>query len=302
MSEGENKKLQSWLTTAVAGVRFKPDRAAVERELRGHIEDKMADLRRLYPDLSQEEAEELALDRMGDPEAIGKELARVHRPWLGYLWRISQWAAVLSAVLAVLLWTPRLAELAMDWVQNWDQPPGYSEDVRRCFQIGIDPFGADGPYPGEQTDIVRTPLMVCQPQKAVWVEGCALRVERAALWSFCGAEEHRTLFCSLKVWDWPWRPLSIEAVYRLRGVDSLGKEYYSADQGYNQHVDYERADGGRFMVTQGNCGVLEREFLVDVSGISPGARWLRLEYDHGGVDWTLTIPIDVREVQDGQTE
>ena len=291
-----------WLETAVKGIRFKPDRAEVERELRGHIEDKMADFQRLYPDLPQEEAEAMALGRMGDPEEIGRELARVHRPWLGYLWQASRWAAALAAVLAIVVWTPRWGELAWEWMQNWDQPPSYSENIERCYQEGIDPFGADGPYPGEQTNIVRTPLMVSQPQETVWTEGYVLRVDQAALWSFRGVAERRTLFCSLKAWGWPWQPLSLEAVYRVRGVDSVGKQFYSANQVHDQYMDYEAAGGGYITVNQSGGGILGQQFAVDVSGISPEAQWLRLEYDYGGVYWTLTITIDAQEVRNGQTE
>ena len=91
-----------WLDTAVRGIRFGPDREAVRAELYGHLEDKIADLRRIFPDLKREEAEDMALSQMGDPDAIGRELARLHRPWLGYLWRASRWASVTAAVLLAL--------------------------------------------------------------------------------------------------------------------------------------------------------------------------------------------------------
>lgn len=244
----------------------------------------------------------MALGRMGDPKEIGRELARVHRPWLGWLWQVSRWAAALAAVLAIVVWTPRWGELAWEWIQNWDQPPGYGENIERCYQEGIDPFGADGPYPREQDDVVRTVLMVSQPQETVWTEGYVLRVDQAALWSFQGEREGRTLFCSLKAWGWPWQSLSLEAVYRVRGVDSVGKQFYSAGQVYDQHVDYETAGGGYITVNQSGNGILGQRFAVDVSGISPGAQWMRLEYDYGGAYWTLTIPIDAQGAHNGQTE
>ena len=81
----EQKTTSAWLHTAVAGIRFKPDREAVEAELREHIEDKTADLMRIFPDMTEEEARERALSQMGDPVEIGKELAKIHKPWLGYL-------------------------------------------------------------------------------------------------------------------------------------------------------------------------------------------------------------------------
>ena len=35
-------RTESWLDTAVSGIRFGPDRRAVRAELEGHIEDRMA--------------------------------------------------------------------------------------------------------------------------------------------------------------------------------------------------------------------------------------------------------------------
>ena len=97
--ERDSSKQAGWLDTAVAGIRFGPDRAAVRAELEAHLEDKQADLRRIFPDMTAEEAETRTLEDMGDPAEIGKELARIHKPWLGYLWRASKWIAILLVVL-----------------------------------------------------------------------------------------------------------------------------------------------------------------------------------------------------------
>ena len=40
---------------------------------------------------------------MGDPGRIAEELGRIHRPWLGYLWRASQIALAGTAVFCCLL-------------------------------------------------------------------------------------------------------------------------------------------------------------------------------------------------------
>ena len=55
-----------WLDEAVKGIRFGPDRAAVRAELEAHLEDKQADLRRIFPDMTAEEAETRTLEDMGD--------------------------------------------------------------------------------------------------------------------------------------------------------------------------------------------------------------------------------------------
>ena len=58
----DNLSVLEWLDIAVSGIRFGPDRAAVRKELDGHIEDRMADLRRIFPNIPQEEAVELLVD------------------------------------------------------------------------------------------------------------------------------------------------------------------------------------------------------------------------------------------------
>ena len=79
-----------WLDRATAGIRFGPDRKEVRAELEAHLEDKALDFQRIFPGLTEAEARERAVSEMGDPMEIGKELAKVHKPWLGYIWRVSQ--------------------------------------------------------------------------------------------------------------------------------------------------------------------------------------------------------------------
>lgn len=101
----EKRTVEDWLDTAVSGIRFGPDRKAVRAELEGHMEDKMAGLRRVFPDIPEDEARDRALAGMGDAWALKKELAKVHRPWLGYLWRASQALAAVLLLTAVWHWT-----------------------------------------------------------------------------------------------------------------------------------------------------------------------------------------------------
>ena len=75
-----------WLYKATAGIRFKPDRKAVRAELEEHLEDKAMDLRRIFPELTEEEAWERAVSEMGDPMEIGRRWAtrwRLEGNWPG---------------------------------------------------------------------------------------------------------------------------------------------------------------------------------------------------------------------------
>ena len=96
-------KQDQWLDTAVSGIRFHLDRKRVRRELEGHLEDKKADLRRIFPDIPEAEAQSRALAAMGDPEELKTALAKVHKPWLGWLWQASQWVMPLLMFSSLVL-------------------------------------------------------------------------------------------------------------------------------------------------------------------------------------------------------
>lgn len=75
-----------WLNTATKQISFAPDRSDVARELRDHLEDKAATLGEVFPQLAQQEVEGMALNQMGQAEELAPVLAKIHRPWLGYVW------------------------------------------------------------------------------------------------------------------------------------------------------------------------------------------------------------------------
>ena len=97
-----------WLDTATGKIRFPPDRKAVRRELQDHLEDRMEAGR--AKGLSAYEAECAATAAMGDPDALAEALAKVHAPWWGRLWRLSQWALVIAVLVTVFSAVPRLWE------------------------------------------------------------------------------------------------------------------------------------------------------------------------------------------------
>lgn len=90
-----------WCETAVGQVRFQPDRWAIRQELEDHYEDHVKDLERIGYDHTL--AQERALGAMGDPVEVGRALDKVHKPWLGWLWLVSKWGAVVCGFLALLI-------------------------------------------------------------------------------------------------------------------------------------------------------------------------------------------------------
>ena len=132
-------------------------RRAVSEELAAHLEDKTADLQRIFPDMTESEVWDRTLKEMGDPRALGKELAKIHRPWLGYLWRASQVA--LAAALLVLVLVGINVIGGSSTLGGW-----YGrESSRRDSQDGI--------------------ILLAAEEETVELEGCTLSLDGAVLWS-----------------------------------------------------------------------------------------------------------------------
>ena len=137
MEQDNGHPVAQWLDKATEGIQFGPDRKAVRAALDGHLDDKIQDLQRIFPDLSAWEATQMALSGMGDPEEIGRELAKLHKPWLGYLWRASQVLAV-----AALIW---LVAVAVPLAWNWLVPgEPETEESPWTYEAEI-PFSSQGP-------------------------------------------------------------------------------------------------------------------------------------------------------------
>lgn len=113
----EYKMVNEWLALATEKIKFGADRRAVHAELREHIEDKILDIRRIYPDMTEEAAARRALNQMGDAVEVGRELAKIHRPWLGYIWRASQVFLVIMVLVA--LHFVRYPKLNVAPYSNW---------------------------------------------------------------------------------------------------------------------------------------------------------------------------------------
>lgn len=89
-----------WLDTATSQIRFPPDRKRVWLELEDHMLDRIDAARERGMDW--QEADDAAIEAMGDPEPLARELGRLHSPWLGRLWYLSRVLAISALILLVL--------------------------------------------------------------------------------------------------------------------------------------------------------------------------------------------------------
>lgn len=198
--------MYTWLNVATSGIRFGPDRNAVRAELQEHIEDKTLDLLRIFPDMSEEAAGERALASMGDAWELKKELARVHRPWLGYLWRVTQalvWGA--AACFLFLLLKDGLETIPHQWQEN-----------QEALAVGRALYGDGVPdWEGEQ-------LAVYRVDGEARLGRASVSVSRAARWRERSGE---CLYLRLRItWDRPWET-NYMAISDLWAEDDLGNIY-----------------------------------------------------------------------------
>ena len=260
MNEPRRVPPERWLELATFRIAFIPDRKAVRAELEEHLEDKALDLQRIFPDLTEKEARERAAADMGDPVEIGTELAQLHRPWLGYLWRASQ--AVLAGALLVSVFTfgGQILDGALDdWRDRW-------EDNRQGKQAREMIFGdAEPNWEGERLLLYPLEPDVSQSQGVG-----TFTASQAALWL---EEGEYTLYIDLQLdVDFPWQVQEYLWSY-LTFTDSLGTVYdmLSHRGSYQEGPDRVR-------------------YNIALSDFDPAAEWVRLTYFQG-TELSLTIDL-----------
>ena len=245
----------TWLDIATNRIRFKPDRKAVRAELSAHLEDKALDLQRIFPDLSREEAQQRAASQMGDPAEIGKELAKLHRPWLGYLWRISQ--LLLAAVVI------GLAVLLSDLPSYVLWPGGESIP----FQMSVQAEG-----------LSRRPL-------ACWGEQTAgaytFRLREAELWTAPDGQAQAVYLVLEAETPRPWEGLSSAFGECLWAEDSFGTPIPSQQEAGTAPA----ISGGQ----TGWDGPFREQFSFLIPLPHPAAEGITLRYDYLGAKFSMPV-------------
>lgn len=262
---------ENWLDTAVSGIRFGPDRRAVREELEGHIEDKAADLMRIFPDIPDGEARERALAGMGDPEALKISLARVHKPWLGRLWVLSCLTLVPAAAVALVMVVALLVSLP-DW------------EAREVI------FGRrDAAWSRE---VLNRSRPATPDPNTIRVDDCLLTMERAWLVEGDSQGEDDTLQVGLRLLS---PRIWVEEHYfytRVSAVDSLGNRY-AAEEAWdwiNRPKHWVSGSGSppaRSVLPR----LFTERYILRVGGVDRQTEWVRLEYDWMGRSFSMTVDL-----------
>ena len=253
MEPSSTNPIARWLDTATAGIRFGPDRAAVRAELSAHLEDKALDLRRIFPDMLWTQAQERAASEMGDPEEIGKELARLHKPWLGWLWRASQ------VLLAILL----------AWLFFFGPHWGWIADV---FDL-LD----DGPHAGS-TQVLDTHIPFSCPE-TFSIGPYTFQVEGSLDFSDEISPEIGYFQVTWRAWSplfWE-EPASSE---HWQAEDNLGNFYPSLSQWFDQGVVGTQPEQMVYTQSWNRCG-LGWTGQSQIGYVPRDVQWIRLTLDTG---------------------
>lgn len=267
-----------WLDRAAAGIRSRPDREAVRAELEAHLEDKTADLVRIFPDLGRQEAERQAVEQMGDAEEIGKELARLHRPWPRYLWQASRvlLTAGLLWLLAIGMFRGDDAYLGDDHRSEWwdmDGLPGTAV-MGDCDDIRY--------LPGGDPDQILT----LEPCLTASVNGQKISLLRAALWQ--REDGRQGLYCYLRVDTWRfWERGRLREEW-MTVTDSTG-----AVCGLGPDSPEDPETGGLLNgMSQMGFGPFHSGYELYLEDWDPESEWVRLDYGPGSPIFTFTVDLE----------
>lgn len=253
----EKKQFISWCQRAAKDIRYKPDREAVTQELYQHLEDRYDAL--TDKGLSPAEAEKQALEAMGSAEAIAPQLAEIHTPWLGYIYRLILALAVIFAVIAIYVGVAHIGSFLHTLVttRNFESIPANHESLD----------------------------YYCHPKVGQWCDGYHFRVNEAGY-----NKQDSVLYFDLEMIH-PFGNNYTNAVYYIWAVDSLGNYYGS-------YIEADYDDPSRVTSSGGMGSSMIFIYNMQISGFDCDAQWIELHYDRDGRDLVLRIDLtggDARE-------
>ena len=283
MNEPRRVPPDRWLELATFRIAFIPDRKAVRAELEEHLEDKAQDLQRIFPDLTEKEARERAAADMGDPVEIGMELARLHKPLLGYAWLASK--VLLGVVIgaAVLLFANRTYQSGisnlLDGPHSWygDADPPIAAIYEESGLDYLGPLADSGPVQaGEYT----------------------FSTDCGELWNVTmgNGETSRVVYLQLEVrHPRPMERLNFLVEENMWAQDDRGgvilsqRDYFDMaypERGYYEVVYFDRLDDG----------IVTDRYEVSLEITDPEAQRVDLRYTEMGADLTIPISLEVTEL------
>lgn len=262
--------IEEWILLATAHIAFPPDRKPVAEEIRASYEDHRDAL--IEAGESSDRAAYLALQAMGDPNEAGELLAKVHKPWLGWAWKVSRWV---MAAACILLFIGILRLM-------WGDLPGFTYQGYYTPEPVLQAETEDGPF-----------VLVCRSTGVNVVKAGAytFQVKDAQILQYKDGGECAFLLLNVRYPFWLNPPYGLE--YKLSAEDSAGTVFVKSLeseggivmpswQTEDPHVwmfDYSKRPG-------------ESRYWVTLLGFQGIPEWVALKYDHGGLSFSLAVQFE----------
>lgn len=263
-----------YCTAVCDQVRFRPDRAAIQSELWGHLEDHAAALEETG--LSREEAKARAVEAMGDPVEVGKALDALHSPVAGWLLRVLGWLSNLTlAILCLAVFCVLISDSA-NWFHN------FSIDIRTQTERQVVAHWIDDLEDGPLVAAGATLTTFC-PDTAAQTADYDFSVPCAARFVIEGYDP--TLYVLLKVvHPLPWLRAP-ELDNWISAYDDLGNQYPSRNAVLSEsqqsqvrfpHVSTSQLSYGRYL------SAFVSYYIVRIGGLDPDATRITFTFDRFG--------------------
>lgn len=260
MKYSNNCMAWRWVDAATRRIRFSPDRARVCGELMAHMRDAIDE--RMAAGMDEKEAEARAVKAMGDAEEVAERMARLYRPFWGFLWKYSRVPAFLAAF--YLLFAVAFGGLLRSgWLDTYDPEPYMNQ------------LNADN------VDI----LADLRPTARASAGGYVISVPRLRMYEWEEGGERQISFVLRISSRNPWlaSPMFYRYVY---ATDDLGNTYLwrNYDNGFPKPE------------TAGNLahrGLFSSHAELWVSEVDRNATVITFRYDGFGQSFALEVPLEV---------
>lgn len=267
--ESETKEITDiyrWSYEASRYIRFKPDRDQVYQELLSHLYDKANDYE--ASGMKREAAMLATIEAMGDATELGLIMRKIHKPYLGYLWRLSKVLLILS-ILWISIVCIKVGGFG-NMVDELKPQKDYWEENREYYEM-------DSSY-----ELIAD----ISPNCEATIEAYQLSVPKALHWrltyEYEGKQYQEEIFrFIINAKHSPFLDAPSGILDHLTAIDNLGN-YYANVSEYMR----VRSVVGNLSVER----IFSSQFEMWIDDLSPDAEWIELHYDYQGRSFKLRIP------------
>lgn len=123
-------QIREFLNNVCEQISYKPIREEISKELENHIEER----KEMYMEygVKENEAEEKAIEQMGDAEEIGKKLNKIHRPRID--WKVI-FTIVALIILGLIVFYSREIFYETSWARKNERRSKEDCGYKICYKI-----------------------------------------------------------------------------------------------------------------------------------------------------------------------